>query len=274
MAETKPANGHAKRGQSVAGCNWINWESTFLQKSMPDPIRMFSFLCLLIMSLRYMEANEWDLMLMIRGFYLNPYVLFFFLSACATVYVSYDARGEHPPLRVYDRWVAEWYWWNAWLYHATMDGASGSFRLVPVVVQQYDLLDRRFTEGHVVPWVIGAVELFVMYPLCLVTLWTVLKRHPLRFPMEIVTSTFHIMGMIVFVVSEVYEGQTKIPALDPVGIPGDRWANLKFTDPYHLVYYWFGFWFCNLIWGFVPYYRITRAVDECRLVFVQHQKSD
>jgi hypothetical protein len=38
-----------------------------------------------------------------------------------------------------------------------------------------------------------------------------------------------------------------VPALDPVGVPGNKWANVKF-DFYHFTYYWFGFWFCNLIW--------------------------
>ena len=70
------------------------------------------------------------------------------------------------------------------------------------------------------------------------------------------------MGMIVFVVSELYEGQVHIPSLDPVGREGNMWANLQWWDSYHLVYYWFGFWFCNLVWGVVPYYRLHRAVCE------------
>jgi hypothetical protein len=179
---------------------------------------------------------------------------------------------ESQPLPVYDRWAAEWYWWNAWLYHAVMDGGSGTFQLVPVVVQQYSNLDLRFVLHHVVPWIVGAIELFVMQPLCIATLLAILYKSPLRFPLELVTSTFQIMGMLVFVGAEVYEGQLNVPALDPVGIPGNRWANVKLFDSYQFTYYWFGFWFCNLIWGFVPYYRIMRAVAECKRCFLQQQQ--
>jgi EXPERA (EXPanded EBP superfamily) len=169
-----------------------------------------------------------------------------------------------------------------------MDGASGSFQLVPVVVQQYNILDRRFTNHHVVPWTIGVIELFIMYPLCLVSLYCILQNHPLRFPLELITSCCHVFGAIVFVASEVYEGQRNIPALDPVGIlpTGDyryykddaednRHNNLlqfKF-NLYHLTYYWFGFWFCNSIWAVVPMYRMMRAADECRLALIATNKN-
>lgn len=151
-------------------------------------------------------------------------------------------------------------------------GGSGTFQLVPVVVQQYSNLDLRFVNHHVVPWIVGAIELFVMQPLCIATLMAILYKSPLRFPLELVTSTFQLMGMIVFVGAEVYEGQLSVPALDPVGIPGNRWANVKLFDFYHFTYYWFGFWFCNLIWGFVPYYRIMRAVGECKRSFQRQQQ--
>lgn len=172
-----------------------------------------------------------------------------------------------------DSWTAEWYWWNAWLYHGVMDGASGTFRLIPVVVQQYDTLDRRFPTGHVVPWVVGLIELFIMQPACLLTLYAILTQSSYRYPLEILTSTFHIAGMLVFVISEVYEGQLNVPALDPVGVPGNAWANVKFLDFYHFTYYWFGFWFCNLVWGYVPAYRIWRSLQEIAKGMTQEPSS-
>jgi hypothetical protein len=65
--------------------------------------------------------------------------------------------------------------------------------------------------------------------------------------LELIVSSFQFMGMVLFIAAEVMEGQLNVPALDPVGVPGNRWANVKF-DLYHFTYYWFGFWFCNLIW--------------------------
>ncbi|GKY90385.1 hypothetical protein MPSEU_000012500 [Mayamaea pseudoterrestris] len=243
----------------IGGCHYVPWQKAH---KMPDPTRVFSLLVITIMVFRFLVANDWNVSLVMTGFFLNVYVVAFFSLACAVFYLSKPLT----PLPVYDQWTAEWYFWNAWLYHMVMDGASGSFRLVPVVVQQYDILDQRFPKHHVVPWLIGSMELFLMAPLCLLTLWAIQKRHVLRFPLELVTSTFQMAGMIVFVGAEVYEGQFNIPALDPVGTKDG--LDFKF-NMYHLVYYWFGFWFCNLVWGVIPYFRIMRAVNECRFAFTQ-----
>jgi hypothetical protein len=243
----------------IGGCHYVPWSKAH---KIPDPTRIFSLLVITIMVIRFLMANDWNFSLVMTGFFLNPYVVAFFTTAVAVAYFSRPST----PLPIYDQWTAEWYFWNAWLYHMVMDGASGSFRLVPVVVQQYDILDQRFPHHHVVPWLVGAIELFIMAPLCLITLWAVQKRHPLRFPLELITSTFQIVGMIIFVGAEVYEGQFNIPALDPVGTKDG--LEFKF-NLYHLTYYWFGFWFCNLVWGVIPYFRTMRAVEECRLAFNQ-----
>lgn len=248
----------------IGGCEWIDWcsKSSWVQK-IPDPTRMFSLLCLGILFGRFWHATA-DFPAAVFGLFLNPFVVFYFSTACAADYWGRKhAPAASEPLPVYDRWAAEWYWWNSWMYHAVMDGTSGSLRLVPVVVHQYDRLDTRFPTEHTVPWMIGMIELFVMYPLCLATAYAVLSRSPFRFPLELMTSAVQFMGMIVFVVAELYEGQVHVPALDPVGDGnGNPWANVKFWDENHFVYYWFGFWFCNLIWGVVPYYRMHRAVRE------------
>jgi hypothetical protein len=246
-------------------CHWIDWNSVFIQKVLPDPTRIFSFLVIGIIILRYLESHEWDVSLILSGFILNPYVVISFAIACATLYVS-RPTAETKPLPIYDRWAVEWYWWNAWFYHMVMDGASGTFQLVPVVVHQYQMLDKRFSNHHPVPWTVGAIELFIMGPLCLAVVYCILKRHPARFPLELIVSSFQVMGMILFIAAEVMEGQLNVPALDPVGVPGNRWANVKFFDFYHFTYYWFGFWFCNLIWYVMimwkKYYRLLCGVDD------------
>lgn len=232
--------------------------ATTKDSTLPDPTRVFSLLVLAIMTLRYLDANDWKLSSIVEGFYLHPVVLTALGLSLVVVYKGYTG-----PVSNTDRMAAEWYWWNAWLYHTVMDGASGTFHLVPMVVHQYFVLDKRFITHHVGPWLIGFIELFVMQPMCWFTLWTILKRSPWRWPMEMLTSAFQLFGMLVFVGAELYEGQLNVPAEDPVGIDGNRWANVRF-NLYHLTYYWFGFWFCNLVWGVVPIYRIYRAAEECR----------
>jgi EXPERA (EXPanded EBP superfamily) len=243
------------------------WDSHLI-RSLPDPTRVFSFLVISVMIVRNAYSENWDFVpALTTGFALNPFVLsFLFLATGSLCYGYRTIPNSATSLPVYDRWTVEWYWWNSWLYHMTMDGASGSLRLIPVVVQQYDIMDLRFPNRHVVPWLIGMIELMIMGPLCMITIITILQRHPARFALELVISTLHITGMIIFVAAEVYDGQLAVPALDPVGVPGNRWANVKF-NLYHLVYYWFAFWFCNLVWGVVPLIRIQRALKECSNAF-------
>lgn len=240
--------------------------------SLPiDPTRLFSVIVIVIMIVRYLESHDMDYSLIISGFLLHPYVVLVTSITVATLYLS---LRQSKPLPNSDKMVLEWYAWNAVLYHAIMDGGTGSLQLVPVVLQQYQILDQRFSTHHMGPWLIGMVELLVMAPSCLATVYAIAQRHPLRWPLEIITSVMHMFGMIVFVVGEVYEGQLNVPALDPVGTPeGGTWANVKF-GVYHLVYYWFGFWFCNLVWGVVPYYRIHRGMQECYRAFAAQIKSD
>jgi hypothetical protein len=102
---------------TVAGCHWLPWQSPWMaRRVVPDPTRVFSLLVIGIMLFRYLQSHHWDVSLVVQGFFLNPYVVAFFVSAVATVWVAYD-KEHWARMPVYDKWAAEWYWWNAWLYH-------------------------------------------------------------------------------------------------------------------------------------------------------------
>lgn len=236
-----------------------------------DPTRLFSIIVLVIMWFRFLQAHDFSFDQLVEGFLLNPYVdVFTLISVVTLIMAKPSEKSKVAPLSNSDLMTLEWYFWNSFLYHGIMDGASGTFQLVPVVVSEYQYLDKRFATHHVVPWLVGAVELFVMFPLCLATLYCIRQRSVWRYPLEIITSVMHIFGMVMFVAAEVYEGQRNVPAMDPVGIPGDRWGNVQFTNLYHLIFYWFGFWICNLIWGVVPMIRIVSA---CQHIAGQLKKS-
>lgn len=171
------------------------------------------------------------------------------------------------------------YFWNAALYHLIMDGFSGTFSLVPLILNQYHVLDRRFITHHSVPWSLGLTETFFHTPLCLAAMWTILRNHPLRYPLELIVATLHFYGMVMFTLPEIYEGQLNVPANDPIGvapdkdngIAGGRFANAKWLDMNQLTYYWFGFCICNLVWAVVPYYRATRSIAEIHQRFAADQ---
>lgn len=273
MSRNKSAN-TSPDDDAIGGCQWIPWQHSFVMNRCPDPTRMFSVLCIVIMLLRHCEAHGWNYVKTFGGFFGNLYVVSFFAVACGVLLYGQNTGTKLSSMPIYDRWAVEWYWWNAWLFHMTMDGAAGSLRLVPVVVHQYDVLDLRFPSEHVVPWTVGMIELIVMGPLCLVTVVAILQKSPNRFAFELITSSLQIMGMVIFVGAELYEGQVHIPAQDPRGLPGSVPLLNTFTSIYHLTYYWFGFWFCNSVWGIVPYYRMHRAVMECRRAFLTRDPSE
>lgn len=263
----------SKSGVSTVGLmKWVDWESPMLQL-LPDPTRLFSLFVIGFPIVRFLMDHDYDFSLVVSGFLLDPFVLGCLAVAVSTSYLA--ASKNKVPLPLYDRWAAEWYWWNAFLYHGVLDGATGSFCQVPVMLSQYQVLDRRFITHHSVPFTVGCVEFFVMQPLCLALVWAIHRRAAYRFPLELVLGCCHIFGLVMFLVAEVYEGQLNVPSLDPVGVPGDRWANAKLNF-YHFMYYWFGFWFCNLVWLFIPLIRMHRAFQEClqSLAITKVQKSD
>jgi hypothetical protein len=243
------------------------WNAPWMAR-IPDPTRMFSLFVIAFMCVRYAQEHDWKWSLLCKGFFGHPCVL----VTSASVAIVYTLGSRHSlawsQRPQYERWAAEWYAWNAWLFHAVMDGGSGTFQWVPVVVYQYDILDKRFTTHHVVPWTIGWIEFFCHYPLCLLTMYGILQNKGWRYPMECITSSFHLMGAIAFLLGEVYEGQHNVPAVDPVGDNG-----LKF-NLYHLTYYWFGFWFCNGVWVVVPILRMIRACKEVSKVMESQIKQE
>lgn len=254
--------------------NGIDWDNSPLVQRLPDPTRLFSLFVIGFPIVRFLMDHEWDVSLVVWGLVLDPFVLGCGAVATATWYSATRRTDRTRKMPVYDRWAAEWYWWNAFLFHGVLDGATGSFAAVPVMLSQYQVLDRRFITHHSVPWTVGCVEFFIMQPGCLLLVWAIHQgRRDVRFPLELMVGCCHVFGLILFVVAEVYEGQLNVPSLDPVGVPGDRWANAKLNF-YHFMYYWFGFWFCNLVWFFIPAVRMTRAFAECTRSLQQHSATD
>jgi len=224
---------------------------------------LFSLSVLFIICGRYTYWEGNPVSHLVTHLLLQP--AFFVPLGVATAVIVYAGRRR----TTHCRWnrTAEWYWWNAWFYHAVLDGCTGSLRAIPATVSQYDVLDKRFVQGDPVPWAVGLVELLLMQPLCLAVVYLILTEETneqtkrLRYCLEIITCTLQYMGLIVFMLPEVMlQEQIHIPALDPVGVPGNAWANVQLFDPYHLIYYWFGFWFCNGIWAVVPLLRLRAAL--------------
>ena len=86
------------------------------------------------------------------------------------------------------------------------------------------------------------VELFLAGPLCLAVYLAYYTGSSYRRPLEIVTAVCQLYGAIAFAGSEVLNG---LPHVNP------DW-NLEFTFD-HILYFWFPFVFCELLWIVVPF---------------------
>jgi hypothetical protein len=80
----------------------------------------------------------------------------------------------------------------------------------------------------------------------------VLQR-PYRFVLESITSALQLMGTIAFVLPEILDSFPSVPV---------DWE-LKF-DFHHVMYFWFAFAFCNLIWIVVPILIMVNALKSAR----------
>ena len=99
------------------------------------------------------------------------------------------------------------------------------------------------------------VELFLAGPLCLAVYLAYYTGSNYRRPLEIVTAVCQLYGAIVFAGSEILNG---LPHVNP------DW-NLDFTFD-HVLYFWFAFVFCELLWIVVPF-NLTRTALTVRIKY-------
>lgn len=91
-----------------------------------------------------------------------------------------------------------WYLVNGVVFHILFDGLSGSFLLVPLIVDQYQVLDNRFNTHHAVPYVVGIIEIVAMAPACFFAYRAIKQGLPSRYPLELLVALLHAFGMVMF----------------------------------------------------------------------------
>eukprot|EP01006_Ploeotia_vitrea_P020767 TRINITY_DN53069_c0_g2_i1.p1 TRINITY_DN53069_c0_g2~~TRINITY_DN53069_c0_g2_i1.p1 ORF type:complete len:237 (+),score=18.10 TRINITY_DN53069_c0_g2_i1:23-733(+) len=153
---------------------------------------------------------------------------------------------------------AKAWWWllNGVYIHGMMDGLAGACGKIPIMVSQYHKVDKRYsygctTEGGAPVCVLSLTELFLMAPLSVAIYAGYKWRSVWRRPLEIVVCVMQMTGTIFFVGAEVTTGLQNLPT--------DR--NFDFTLD-HIVYFWFAFIFCNLIWFLVPLRILATAFGD------------
>jgi len=237
---------------------------------MVDPTTAFVLLVFTIMVGNAVKDNNYK---SLTDFALSPNVVFTVVVTFLVYHIGNDSEyGKTCNLTTKENFLSRWYLWNGAVFHMLMDGFGGSFNAVPLVVDQYAKLDRRFNPAHShnsVVWTVGLIELVVMTPLCFYCYIAIKKGWASRWPMEIIVGVCHIFGMLVFCITEIKDGQRNIPAVTPIGGHNGWFEHAKW-DNEHLTFYWFGFVICNLVWFVVPYLRISAAVEHILCAIKMH----
>eukprot|EP01064_Diplonema_japonicum_P033320 TRINITY_DN6524_c0_g3_i1.p1 TRINITY_DN6524_c0_g3~~TRINITY_DN6524_c0_g3_i1.p1 ORF type:complete len:234 (+),score=40.03 TRINITY_DN6524_c0_g3_i1:23-703(+) len=226
-----------------------------MMQSVLDPTAIFCFFCILIPMYKEPETTDADRV----AFLSDPA---FFCPLLVIMLAALVTRGQG--VKVDDKRArARWYLWNAGVIHGMMDGLVGAFGQLPIFAKQYAILDKRFGNGEVtVPVVVGMLEIFIWAPLCLLTYNAIRRGLPSAAPLELITSTCHIVGTIAFITPEFLEGFPNI-VTD---------FNFEFTL-HHIVYFWFGF-LVNFLWIFLPLYLMVEPYNTCCAALSKHQKTE
>lgn len=135
-----------------------------------------------------------------------------------------------------------------------------SFEAHGAAVATPDVSVRQAIPNWSVPYVVGHMEMIVYFPLCLALYYGYKRGESWRRPLEILVASFQLFGAIVFMGSEEVLDSPNLFIRGRITgsgrIPDDApWFDVA-------CFYWFAYFFCNLIWVFVPIPLIFKAMSE------------
>ncbi|KAL6062216.1 Cholestenol delta-isomerase [Balamuthia mandrillaris] len=155
------------------------------------------------------------------------------------------------PLNLREKLAVGWHLMNAILIHMFLDGFVGFLHRIPTLYRLYCDLDKRYLIDEPSVMIVSGVELFLMSPLCLLTVHAICQRKKWRHLLEIVLCVIQIFGTIVFAGGEIYSGFHNVP------------ADFDFTFTMaEIVYFWIFFVVANPVWIVIPLLLIWKAWNE------------
>jgi hypothetical protein len=168
----------------------------------------------------------------------------------------FTARGRCVPLSAGDLALARWALCNGVYYNLFLDVFAGQFQLLGEMTVQYNRVEPRYALGAGDP--VGApvfftsmMELLFQAPLGLLTFCLVHRGAPGRHTAALVLSVLHAAGVWYFYVPEALNGFKNLG-----GWPKTAAEAVSFE---RLLFFWFGFWFCGLLWTTVAVIVGARA---------------
>jgi hypothetical protein len=255
---------------------------------LKDPTFLFAVSVLAIPPIKdlFILGNAADAL----AYLYHPAMLFFY-AALAIIPQLIPATVK---LSVKDQRLANWWLVCAIAFHIITDCWVGVFHWLPGMDREFKLLDRRFQYDEAVVSITGLTEFFVHMPLCLLTYRAIRQGRPERyalgcvfcfllfafffffefffdsqtffFVIEAAIAGIQMTGAFEFALTAVWNGLVDIPGTNPVGTPEGVFANATFSID-HIIYFWFGFVICELVWVVVPAWIIHNAMTELNAIF-------
>jgi len=155
--------------------------------------------------------------------------------------------GNRVTLTSKEQRVANWFLMNGVFYNTFLDVFAGQFQMSGLLTTEYNIIEPRYKMGLYhdagqVVFMTSMIELLIQAPLCIVTYWGYYHNASWRYVTGVIVSVLHFSGVWWMYIPEALRNFPHIPA--------DRIFRFSFTD---IVYYWFAFWFCGLLWTIIPF---------------------
>eukprot|EP01126_Amoeba_proteus_P006940 TRINITY_DN12459_c0_g2_i6.p1 TRINITY_DN12459_c0_g2~~TRINITY_DN12459_c0_g2_i6.p1 ORF type:complete len:231 (+),score=22.66 TRINITY_DN12459_c0_g2_i6:164-856(+) len=190
------------------------------------------------------------------GYLTQPSILLSFALLAIVLYLTHWTEGKNRVLSPRDQRVANWFLCNGVFFNLFLDVIAGQFQMMGEMSKQYLIVEPRYKHGlyeeaGVSVFMTSMCELFFQAPICLLVYWSYHRNKPYRRVLEIVVCILHVCGVWFFYVPEALRGFPHVK------------ADYGFSFSFHmLLYYWFGFWFCGLLWVILPLTILCTAAKE------------
>lgn len=153
------------------------------------------------------------------------------------------------PLTPHERRIAFWFLMNGVYFNLFLDVIAGQFQSMGEMSRQYNFVEPRyalgpFSDAGSPVFITSMLELFCHSPIGIFAYIAYTRRWPQRHIAAFTVSLLHAIGVVYFYIPEVINGFRHLG-----GWPQSIDEALTF---HRLLFFWFGFWFCGVVWILVP----------------------
>lgn len=245
---------------------------------MPDDVRYVPPIRLLLLK----DPTVWFTMFVILvplvflsplgmlGHLLHPMLWLSLAYLTAVLHITHG-DGKSFPLSERDQRVAFWFLMNGVYFNLFLDVFAGQFQIFGEMSRRYLDVDPRYAigvfdvRGQSV-FMTSMLEIFAQSPLSIVAYYAYCRRKAYRHIVEFTVCVLHAAGVWWFYFPEAIAGFEHLG-----GWPKSFGEAISF---HRLLFFWFGFWFCGILWLVVPFQIGKSAWIDITQAMAERQEID